>query len=235
MATSTHRKQLLALAQLLNLDRRSTRRRGESRPQSATVPVAAYHSIHPRPALAPVRRACRSGRRPPAFRRAAAPGRSEARSRRRARRARRPHRFPGQLDAPAPGSPRCGSRSPLRRAARPPRGRELSTCRTGEARPAAPSSRIAVPTLPAAPCTSTVSPLFAMRHAVKHLVGGHVGEDEAQDLRRVEVVGHLDRVRLRHADALRVGAPHRQRADAVSLAQPLSSPGPSSSTMPTSS
>ena len=46
------------------------------------------------------------------------------------------------------------------------------------------------------------------------------GEHEAHDLRRVEVLGHLDRVRLRHADALRVGAPHRQRADAVSHSQP---------------
>ena len=38
--------------------------------------------------------------------------------------------------------------------------------------------------------------------------------------RRVEVLGHLDRVLLRHADALRVGAPLRQRADAVSHTQP---------------
>ena len=55
---------------------------------------------------------------------------------------------------------------------------------------------------------------------MKHLVRGHVREDEAHDLRRVEVLGHLDRVLLRHADALRVGAPHRQRADTVSLSQP---------------
>ena len=38
--------------------------------------------------------------------------------------------------------------------------------------------------------------------------------------RRVEVLGHLDRVRLQNADALGVRAPHRQRADAVSHAQP---------------
>ena len=55
---------------------------------------------------------------------------------------------------------------------------------------------------------------------MKHLVGGHIGEHEAHHLRRVEVLGHLNRARLRHADALRVGAPHRQRADAVSLPQP---------------
>jgi hypothetical protein len=32
--------------------------------------------------------------------------------------------------------------------------------------------------------------------AVQQLEGGHVGEHEAQDLCRVEVFGHLDRVRL---------------------------------------
>jgi len=56
--------------------------------------------------------------------------------------------------------------------------------------------------------------------AVKHLVGGHVRKEEAQDLARIEVLGHLDRAGLRHADALRVGAPDRQRADAVAHAQP---------------
>jgi hypothetical protein len=55
---------------------------------------------------------------------------------------------------------------------------------------------------------------------VKQLVGGQVGEDEAYDLGRVELLGHLDRVLLRHADTLRVGAPHRQRGDTVSLSQP---------------
>jgi hypothetical protein len=55
---------------------------------------------------------------------------------------------------------------------------------------------------------------------MKQLVGGHVGEDEAHDLRRVEVLGHLDRVPLRHADTLRVRSPHRQRGDTDSLAQP---------------
>ena len=44
--------------------------------------------------------------------------------------------------------------------------------------------------------------------------------DEAHDLRRIEVLGHLDRVLLRHADALRVGPPDRQRTDAVSHSQP---------------
>jgi len=55
---------------------------------------------------------------------------------------------------------------------------------------------------------------------VKQLVGGHVGEDEAHDLRRIEVLGHLDRVPLRHTDTLRVRAPHRQRGDTISLPQP---------------
>src|SRR5204863_8687841 len=40
------------------------------------------------------------------------------------------------------------------------------------------------------------------------------------DLRRVEVLRHLERVRLRHADTLSVGAPHRQRGDTISLPQP---------------
>lgn len=57
------------------------------------------------------------------------------------------------------------------------------------------------------------------RRTVKHLVGGHVREDEAHHLRGVEVLGNLDRILLRHADPLRVGAPDRQGADTVSLAQ----------------
>jgi hypothetical protein len=63
-------------------------------------------------------------------------------------------------------------------------------------------------------------PALHRRHAVKQLVAGHVGEDEAHDLRRVEVRGHLDRVLLRHADTLRVRAPHHQRGDTVSHLQP---------------
>jgi hypothetical protein len=55
---------------------------------------------------------------------------------------------------------------------------------------------------------------------MEQLVRSHVDEDKAQDLRRVEVLGHLDRVRLRHADVLRVGSPHRQSADAVPNTQP---------------
>jgi hypothetical protein len=46
-----------------------------------------------------------------------------------------------------------------------------------------------------------------------------VGEHEAQDLGRVQVLGDLDRARLRHTDALRVGPRHRQGADAVSFSQ----------------
>jgi hypothetical protein len=41
---------------------------------------------------------------------------------------------------------------------------------------------------------------------MKQLVGGHVGKNEAHDLRRVEVLRHLDRVLLRHADTLGIGA-----------------------------
>jgi hypothetical protein len=46
-----------------------------------------------------------------------------------------------------------------------------------------------------------------------------VREDEAQRLRRVEVLGHRDRVLLEHADAFGVGAPHGQGADAVADVQ----------------
>jgi hypothetical protein len=63
-------------------------------------------------------------------------------------------------------------------------------------------------------------PAFRFRCAVKHLVRGHVDEDEAQDLGRVEVVGHLDRVVLRNADTFGVGAPLRQCADAGSHVKP---------------
>ena len=63
-------------------------------------------------------------------------------------------------------------------------------------------------------------PALRLRRAVEHLVGGHVGKQEAQDLRRIEVLGNLDRAGLRHADAVRVGAPHRQRADAIAHPQP---------------
>ena len=55
---------------------------------------------------------------------------------------------------------------------------------------------------------------------MQQLIGSHVREDEAHDLARVEILGHLDRVRLQNTDALRVRAPHRQRADTASDAQP---------------
>jgi hypothetical protein len=77
-------------------------------------------------------------------------------------------------------------------------------------------------------------PALHPRHAVKQLVSGHVGKNEAHDLRRVEVLRHLDRVGLRHADTLRVGAPHRQHGDTISHSR-LEQPGPISSTTPTSS
>jgi hypothetical protein len=54
---------------------------------------------------------------------------------------------------------------------------------------------------------------------MKQLIGSHVREDEAHDLARVEILGHLDRVRLQNTDSLRVRAPHRQRADTVSHAK----------------
>ena len=77
-------------------------------------------------------------------------------------------------------------------------------------------------------------PALRVRGAVKHLVGRHVGEDEAENLSWVEIFGHIDRVPLRHADALCVGAPLRQCSDAVPPCS-LEQPGPSSSTVPTSS
>jgi hypothetical protein len=55
---------------------------------------------------------------------------------------------------------------------------------------------------------------------VEHLIGGHVGKEEAQDLPRIEVLGNLDRAGLRNADAVRVRTPDRQRADAIADAQP---------------
>jgi hypothetical protein len=55
---------------------------------------------------------------------------------------------------------------------------------------------------------------------VQQLIGRHVRQHEADNFRRVEVRGHLNRVRLEHADPLRVGAPDRQRGDTVPLAQP---------------
>jgi hypothetical protein len=55
---------------------------------------------------------------------------------------------------------------------------------------------------------------------VKHLVGGHVGKEEAQDLPWIEVLGNVDCAGLGHADAVRVRAPDRQRADAVTHLQP---------------
>jgi hypothetical protein len=55
---------------------------------------------------------------------------------------------------------------------------------------------------------------------MQQLMRRGVGEDGAHDLLRVEIFWHLDRVLLRHADTLRVGAPHRQRGDTISLPQP---------------
>jgi hypothetical protein len=59
-----------------------------------------------------------------------------------------------------------------------------------------------------------------LRRAVQQLIGGHVRQHEADDFRRVEVRGHLNRVLLEHADPLRIGAPDRQCGDPVSHAQP---------------
>jgi hypothetical protein len=63
-------------------------------------------------------------------------------------------------------------------------------------------------------------PALRPRSPVEQLVGSHIREDEAQNLRRVDVLGHLDRIRLKHTDALGVRAPDRQSADTVSHAQP---------------
>jgi hypothetical protein len=56
---------------------------------------------------------------------------------------------------------------------------------------------------------------------VEHLVGGHVREDQAHDLARVEVLGHRDRVLLLDADPLGIGPVHGQCSYPVSLTQPL--------------
>ena len=59
-----------------------------------------------------------------------------------------------------------------------------------------------------------------LRAAMQHLVGGRVGQDQAHDLRRVQVLGHLDRLRLGHADVLGVAAVGGQRGDPVPDVQP---------------
>src|SRR3546814_2952625 len=69
------------------------------------------------------------------------------------------------------------------------------------------------------PRSTRTDTLFPYTTLFRSLVGGHVREDEAHHLRRVEVLGDLDRVLLRHADPLRVRAPDRQGADSVSLAR----------------
>src|SRR5689334_11870582 len=45
-------------------------------------------------------------------------------------------------------------------------------------------------------------------------------EDEAHDLRWVEIIRHLDHIRLQNTHSLRVRPPHRQRADTVTDPQP---------------
>ena len=118
---------------------------------------------------------------------------------------RRPHRRSAR--APAPGSPHGGSRSP------PPRSRSTAASSRAEHVPNMRSPRqrpvpepVASRLLPAAPCTSTVSRecTLAVRCSI---CSGHAREDQANDLRRVEVLGHLDRVPPGRAHALRVGAP----------------------------
>ena len=77
-----------------------------------------------------------------------------------------------------------------------------------------------MPTLPGRAVHEHRLARLHLRRTVEQLVRRHVGEHEAQDLRRIEVLRHLDGAGLRHAHALRVGTPHRQRADTVSDAQP---------------
>ncbi len=55
---------------------------------------------------------------------------------------------------------------------------------------------------------------------MEHLVGGHVGKQETEHLAGIEILGDVDRAGLGHADAVRVRAPDRQRADPVADAQP---------------
>jgi hypothetical protein len=52
------------------------------------------------------------------------------------------------------------------------------------------------------------------------LVCGHIGEHQAHDLRRIEILGNGHRVAFRHAYALGVRAPDRQHADAVADSEP---------------
>jgi hypothetical protein len=73
-----------------------------------------------------------------------------------------------------------------------------------------------------------------LRRAVQQLVGGHVRQHEADDFRRVEVRGHLNRILLEHADALRIGA-QTVSAAIRSPSRSLVQPGPISSTTPTRS
>ena len=73
-----------------------------------------------------------------------------------------------------------------------------------------------------------------LRRAVKQLVGGHVGEHEAHDLGRVEVLG-TSTAFASGTQTRSASAPHTVSAPMRSPTFSLEQPGPSSSTTPTSS
>ena len=119
-------------------------------------------------------------------------------------------------------SPRSGSRSGPRQPLDCSFGRALKPSRKGEAPPSAPSSA-AVPTQPAAPCTSTVSPRFAI---AKRWTTWWRSCKEERRLR--PPLGRGPRPpRAASPPSTKRGLrrrPLRQRADAVSLAQPQHPP-----------
>ncbi|BCW66742.1 hypothetical protein NicSoilB4_15050 [Arthrobacter sp. NicSoilB4] len=55
---------------------------------------------------------------------------------------------------------------------------------------------------------------------MEQLVGSHVGQDKADNLRRVEVLGHLDCFRLGHTNAFRVRTPDCQCCNPIPYTQP---------------
>jgi hypothetical protein len=61
---------------------------------------------------------------------------------------------------------------------------------------------------------------LTIARAVKELIGRHVRQDEANHLGRIELLGNLNGVHVRHADTLRVGAPDGERRHPVSHSQP---------------
>jgi hypothetical protein len=97
-----------------------------------------------------------------------------------------------------------------------------------------PSSSAAVPTLPAAPCTSTVSPLFtlAVRWSIWYAV--MYGKMRLRTSAGSRSSGTATAY-FSGTQTLSASAPHTISAPIRSPSRSLEQPGPSSSTMPTSS